>query len=762
MSGLELLPIMGLLMFVPGAAASLLALRPGYCSTAVRAASIFGLGFVVAAGLAFFLAATHLFWLAVYLVLWGVVTVALWFLVWRRQPLRAQARSVLEEITASPHRLAALAGVGVVIAITAFHLPYLHYLGASRYIYYLNGMQIANAHGVPAATLEYGHSWPPATDKVVLDSFSGVLAMIGHNAAPALGVLGVLSVLGVATGWWATAWELGLPRAGALLPLFMLASRDKIPGIGVTVLFWEYRAEDFGLALAFCAVALGLHAFRRRESAPAVAAGLVLAAAAGSHLIPLVAAVIMLFFAGIAEMVRSRMNPDRKRLLRPRLQVATASLGSSATDGGSTGWFGRGRSGVHGTGPGPDELQPSSALGNEHTLETQGESSSIEEPAPGQSNGGPPPDPAERVPAGVVLRQGLVMAGVLGVVFLAIRLAAGGSFGLGGASNPASYSNIRTRYDPTLFLFDSTFHPRVRPPYLWFSAREIVLKMMTIGRHALPLSTVIILFAVAIALAALFMAFAEGELQIAALTGVGLAAAVIVLAIAFDFHYSIWVDATFGVRRLQQYISIGFVIVGLAVVELLVIELGRRRWIEGLLSVALAIGLCTWMLPGTNGWKLSEPLSDARITFFDWVRADTACGARFLVDQRTEGVFSALSGRYALMEGMGSFLRPRTMNYVVHLMLGARRFYTSPLNDEAYLRKHDINYVVTATGPVTLGYPVLRTAPNVSELNAAPFLHEVLAQPYLTVYQVKGAPTPPVSPLLTGPYLHCETTPLHF
>lgn len=721
MSGVELLPIMGLLMLLPGAAASLLALKPGQCSPPVRAASIFGLGFAAAGGLGFALAAAHLFWLTVYLALWAVLTVLLWLLAWHRQPLRQQASAVIGEITSSEHRLALLAGACVVIAITAFHLPYLHYLGASRYIYYLNGMQIANAHGVPAATLEYGHRWPPATDKVVLDSFSGVLAMIGQNAAPALGVLGVLSVLGVAIGWWATAWELGLPRTAAVLPLFMLASRDKIPGVGLTVLFWEYRAEDFGLALAFCAVALGLHAFRRREPATAVAAGLVLAATSGSHLIPLVAAVLLLIFAAVGELARSLMAPIDLTRLRARLHLG---------------------------GGGPSGRQP--ALRDSPALDAKG----------GPSESTPSASP---VSAGIVLRQGVIMAAVLGVLFFAIRLSAGGSFGLGGASNPASYSNIRTRYDPTLFLFDTAFHPRVRPPYRWFSAREIVLKMMEIGRHPLPLATVIVIFAVAIVVALLFLAFAGGELRIAALTGVGLAAAVIVIAIAFDFHYDIWVDATFGERRLQEYISIGLVIVGLAVLEVLLAAIARRRWIEGLLVVALALGLSCWMLPGTNGWKLSEPVSDARLTFFDWVRTDTACGARFLVDQRTEGVFAAVSGRYALLEGMGSFLRPHTMNYVVHLMLGARRFYEEPATHQGYLRRHHINYVVVATGGVTLGYPVfLHERPNVNALATAPFLHRVLDQPYITVYQVKGEKTAPVSPLLTGPYLHCETTPLHF
>jgi hypothetical protein len=51
---------------------------------------------------------------------------------------------------------------------------------------------------------------------------------------------------------------------------------------------------------------------------------------------------------------------------------------------------------------------------------------------------------------------------------------------------------------------------------------------------------------------------------------------------------------------------------------------------------------------------------------------------------------------------------------------------------------------------------------DIRALNAAPFLHRVLATPYVLIYQVVGARGQPISPLLTGPYLHCLKTPVHF
>jgi hypothetical protein len=100
--------------------------------------------------------------------------------------------------------------------------------------------------------------------------------------------------------------------------------------------------------------------------------------------------------------------------------------------------------------------------------------------------------------------------------------------------------------------------------------------------------------------------------------------------------------------------------------------------------------------------------------------------------------------------------------YVVDLMLSARSFFHAPLSHEEFLRRHEISYVIVARLGQLLGYqaPVGKT--DIRALNAAPFLHRVLATPYVLIYQVVGARGQPISPLLTGPYLHCLKTPVHF
>jgi hypothetical protein len=123
---------------------------------------------------------------------------------------------------------------------------------------------------------------------------------------------------------------------------------------------------------------------------------------------------------------------------------------------------------------------------------------------------------------------------------------------------------------------------------------------------------------------------------------------------------------------------------------------------------------------------------------------------------------TALTGRFALLEGMGPFLRVNTLPYVVNLLLGARQFFQDPVRSEAYLRQHDISYVVVARQPLFLGYSGPTGRANIPALNTAPFLHRVLVTRAAIVYRVVGAPAVPISPLLKGPDLHCIRTPVRF
>jgi hypothetical protein len=177
--------------------------------------------------------------------------------------------------------------------------------------------------------------------------------------------------------------------------------------------------------------------------------------------------------------------------------------------------------------------------------------------------------------------------------------------------------------------------------------------------------------------------------------------------------------------------------------------------------------LTAWLLPSSGLSPQLSQVSQDRITFVNWVRAHTSCRSRFLVNQRSEGTLTSLAGREDFTEGMGSFLRTTLLPHVVSLMLGARHFYRHPQAGEAFLRHHDINYVVVSQVGDLIGYsgPLGSTDAGqtyVSAIDAASFLRPVLIEPYVRVYRVVGVHPPAASPLLKGPYLHCRAEPAKF
>ncbi len=666
----------GCLIAIPGIPAALVAFRPGKVSLVTRLAAAFGLGYAAAGGCAIVLSSSHLFRLGIFLPLWIAVSGALWVLAARRTSLAEHGRAVLAEIREQP--LPLLLGAAVVLVVLAIHVPNLHFISGPHYVYYLNGVEIANSHGVPAQTLEYGQSWPPATDKIFLDAFTGVLVLFGQNPLIGPGVLLLLSLLGASLGLWASAWELGLRYTGSLLPLLLLANRILFDA-KFSFSFIEYRAEDFGRAVAFCALALGIVAIREHGWRTAVVAGVVLAAASGSHLIPVVVVVLALTCVGLARLLYD------------------------------AGWQAR--------------------------IAT--------------------------------LRSGLIVGCTGALLGALIRVIAGGSFGLGGASNQSAYNAIHTRFDPTAYLYLGTFPRRVASSGLthpYVSARSLVDGLIYDGLgHIVPRWQVLLVFGIALAASVALFFLVRTDLRIVGLVGLGIFAGIIVISLLFDYRYHIYIDATFGIRRLGHYTSVGLILVGLAILEWLV-QLAERVSRPALMGAAIlpVVVLTAWLAPSAALTHHFASLSRDRLAFVNWVRTHTSCGARFLVNERSEGTMTSLTGRNNLAEGMGPFLRPQKMPYVVTLMLDARTFYHHPRANKAILRKYDITFVVLSRTVQFLGYTGPELGANPAAINATPFLHRVYANPSVIVYRVAGAQAPPASPLLKGRYLHCLTKPASF
>ena len=680
MQSATLLVLVACMLLVPGLGASFAAYPPGEMAFVTRLASVFGLGYAVAGGCAFILAATHVFWLGYFILLWVVVSAVLWILALRRASIRDHLRGLGAGIRDQRYPL--LLGGVVVVAILAIYIPFFHYVGGPHYVYYLNGVEIANRHGTPAETLEYGQAWPPATDKIFLDSFTGALVLFNQNPVIGPGVLLWLSVLGSALGLWASAWELGIRRTGGLLPLLLLGN-GIIFNPRFQTSFTEYRAEDFGRAVAFCALALGIVAVRNRKWARAVIAGLVVGVTTATHAVPVIFVVLALCFFGVTQLIRER------------------SKGA---------WL-------------------------------------------------------------ATLRQVIIIGGTCGVAGLLIRVFAGGSLGLTGASNQASYAAIRTQFDPTAYLYNGRFLPNQRTTPYW-PPHSIIASFVSnaIGVNHVPGVWAWLLLAGVLVATVLLFVLVPTDLRTVGVVALGTWAGLLGISLFFSYRYYVYIDATFGVRRLGVYATVCLILLGLGVLEGLLLllerllpfpEHTRPRTLIAAAAVPV-LSLTVWLLPSSVLSSQLSQMSQDRITFANWVRAHTPCGARFLVNQRSEGTLTSLAGREALTEGMGPFLRPNVLPYVVRLMLSTRHFYRHPQASEAFLRQHAITYVVIAQIGDLIGYPGPTGTADMSALNATPFLRPVLVEPYVRVYQVVGAHPSPVSRLLKGPYLHCRTQPAGF
>jgi hypothetical protein len=668
MTSFLLLALMACLIVISGVPAAVVIFRQSEGSVLTRVAVIFGLGFAVTAGCAFFLSAFQVFRLPVFIPLWLIITAGLWVWAWFTHSIRGFFQSMATDIRGN--RIALGLGALVLLVFMVVHLRYLFVLGGPRYVYYLNGLEIANTHGVPKETLEYGQNWPPATDKIYLDSFTGLLVLFVNNTAVGPGVLLLLSTFGTFLGLWASAWELGLKRTGVLLPALYMANLFFLTK-NIATAYTDYRAEDFGRAVAFCALAAGIAAVKEKDRARAwwlaAAGGTILAAASGSHLIPTVIVVGALCVAGLGFLLFACRGKDRV------IPVARlAGLGAVAGVGG-----------------------------------------------------------------------------------LLIRALAGGTLGLQGASDPSAYKPIQTsqgKMDPTAYLYGGTnvaLHPKT-----WGTQPAEVLRSMLTGVSSPVPREVWILIGLS-AVAALLLLLNE-SLRPIAVTGTGFIVGVTVVGLGFALYYHTYIDETFGIRRLAPYIPIGYFLLVLGVAELVCLQLERSSLkVAVALGAAAVIGISAWLLPATANSKGIDFVGRQRTELVDWVRTKTPCNARFLINQRTEGTFTALTGRYALLEGMGAFLRTGQLPYVVDLMLKAQKFFHFPLSDGNFLRAHDISYVVVAQGFQELGYAAPIGPPNIRQLNATPFLQLVFSTRTILVYKVVGTNSSPIYPLLDGPYLHC-------
>jgi len=233
------------------------------------------------------------------------------------------------------------------------------------------------------------------------------------------------------------------------------------------------------------------------------------------------------------------------------------------------------------------------------------------------------------------------------------------------------------------------------------------------------------------------------------------AAISILIALFFARRYEVYTLATFGVRRLFDYGTLLVVLAGAAVFELGLGPLGRvRAWLPAATGLAVTIVVAAVALAGYA--REDRPDDSRAIPLLSWVRSNTRCDARLLVNARTVGVFQAMTGRTSVTEGMGPFLRPIMLRRVVRLLMETKRFYADPVRERDFLLARDVDYVVVLRSSA-LGVGGLVGSANEESFRSSPAYRPVFETPDLVVYRFLEQPSAPKRLPRRFP---CETTPL--
>lgn len=645
------------IVLVPGLGAMLALFRPGRLGLASRLAVTFGLGYGVSGLIAYVLTLLRAMHPAPFFVLLVAASGALWYVALRRFSLREQGRAVVQEVRSDPWSLGL--GLAVVVAIALERSTFLgNFPVVGPYRYWVDGLEIADAGRIPSLTLHYGALYPPATSKVWLNSFNaGISFSLGDSAAAIQALLWIGSV-GLAIGLWATGRELGLRFMAPLFAVLLIANRELLAN-EMTTDMSAYKAEIFGRMVAFSALALAIRAVRDRSGrTESLLAGALLAAAAGTHLIPVIVAVVLL------------------------------------------GWY---------------------ALG---VLA------------------------AERDLRGVI-RHGLMLGITLGLVGGAILLLPRGDIGFQGAERPEGYSATEWEFDQTQYLYSGKILPPREPRTFFLAPRHVfgayVVRTFGLGPGSdLAAPVGIIFFVAGLALAIWMLLAFPKPIRPLGIAAWGLGASLIALALAFSFRYDVYVPAWFGVRRLYDYGAIPVVLLGLALLEGALVMATRRWGNRAMLSAAVVVVLVSGLVIPSSRAGDANAINAARIVpLMDWIRRETECDSRILANQRTVGIFRTLTGRVALLEGMGPFLRPDMLDDVVDLMLSSRSFFSDPRSNQAFLSTHGIDFVVVMHRGVRVGYggPIGRVDP--ADLRDVPFLQPAYRTPDFDLYRVVGGVDPP-------------------
>jgi hypothetical protein len=300
-----------LVVAAPGLGLCFLVLRPRSASPAVWAAAVIPFGYTFVGLVALLLSLLHHLTLPVFLVVYLVGTLVVWGLGLRRYSIREVARDWRAQILADRWQyLMGLVTIAALTVIRARLAPIANLQAQTPFRYWADGVEIADAHRIPAESLQWGHLYPPAISKIVLNTFDAAMSLVlGRGPFGPMGALLFVGSVGVIIAAWALGRELGLRWTAPLMAIVLFANKSYLSRELTTDLN-RYHAENWGRLLMLTALIFAVRSFRatdwKQGRRSALLAGGLFGVCAGTHMVPTVVGVAFVVGYALACLVLER------------------------------------------------------------------------------------------------------------------------------------------------------------------------------------------------------------------------------------------------------------------------------------------------------------------------------------------------------------------------------------------------------------------------------------------------------------------------
>ena len=291
-------------------------------------------------------------------------------------------------------------------------------------------------------------------------------------------------------------------------------------------------------------------------------------------------------------------------------------------------------------------------------------------------------------------------------VIAGVLLAAGGDLGLSGASS--SYHAFHG-LDPTA-LYDRKVRP-LRGGGFYLSPWRLVKDFSEAAAGTTPPNFGIVLATLVVGLV-LLLGFKKLRHRLVPLPLAAMLFGLLTLVVALIFsgRQNAYIPATFGQRRLFDYANLAVLLLILPWAETAFAYLWPRSRPGGIAFSTIMVVL----LIGGVGYHMQPPIPSARAQHFaqviDAIQANVPCGARMLVNGRSNATFEALAGRESVLEGMAPYLRPAELADVLHLIADAKAALLGRPSARAFFDREHVSYVVVLSRGGVRGWAVSSAA----------------------------------------------------